>query len=133
MKYRHSRVTWLDRGWLPGYVGFCPSKKAWDWELKRLGLDPAPYSTSDASCHTMRNKENKLCVLITVGDHIDKKTDNFGIIGLITHECMHAWRRLREDIGESEPSMEFEAYAMQYLVQTCCLIYSDTRKKLCAK
>lgn len=132
MKYSRDRVTWLNRGWLPVSIGFCPSKKAWDYELKRMDVSAAgsPYPTADGGCNSFKDGDNKLAVLITIGDHIDKKSDKFGIVGLIAHECMHAWRRIRDDIGEKKPSFEFEAYALQYLVQTCCYIYSETRRKL---
>ncbi len=132
MTYPKDRVTWLDRGWLPVCIGFCPSKRAWNRELVRLGVPVVgnDYPTADGMCNSFRDQENKFCILITISERMDKKADKFGVVGLIAHECMHAWRRVRDDIGESEPSFEFEAYAMQYLVQTCCHIYSETRRKL---
>ncbi|MFG1413466.1 hypothetical protein V5G24_20360 [Xanthobacter sp. VTT E-85241] len=120
-------VVWCDRGWLPTYFGFCPSKRAWKKEMKRLGA-AEPYPTSDGRCTTFENtKAGKLCVIVTISERIDHKDDPIGVLGLVTHEAAHVWQAIKNDIGEDRPSHEFEAYAMQNIVMEICKAYADTR------
>ena len=36
---------------------------------------------------------------------------------MVAHEVMHVWQAIKDDLGENSPSPEFEAYAVQGLVQ----------------
>jgi hypothetical protein len=54
------------------------------------------------------------------------------IHALLTHEAMHLWREIRNQIGEKEPSAEFEAYAIQKITQNLAYSYekqTTTKKK----
>lgn len=100
--------------------------------MKRLSVkdDPLPeYPTTDGRCSQFI-EDGKNCVLVTIAERIDKKRDRLGIVGLIVHEATHVWQYVRRDIGETEPSVEFEAYAMQSITTQLCDAYSKTRKKL---
>ena len=130
-KEKINRIAWCDRGWFPTYFGFCPSKKAWDREMKRLGIVDCPYPTSDARCTSFENATykdggKKTLALVTVGEHIDGK-NSMGILGILVHECVHVWQTVRQDIGEESPSKEFEAYAMQNIVMSIFAAYAETR------
>lgn len=123
------RVIWCDRGWMPTYFGFCPSERAWRREMKLMGVkdDPPPeYPTSDGKASQFL-EGGKNCVLVTISERIDKKRDRLGVVGLIVHEAMHVWQHIRRDIGETEPSPEFEAYALQSISIQLCSAYSKTR------
>jgi hypothetical protein len=121
------KVVWCERGFLPTFYGFCPSEKAWRRDMKKRGLDE-PYPTTDARCTTFVQKSSgKTSVLVTVGEHIDDKDDPVGVVGLIVHEAVHVWQSVKEDIGESSPSKEFEAYALQHIVQQLFGAYAKTR------
>lgn len=125
-----ARAIWCDRGWLPAYYGFCPSERAWRYEMKRLGVAKSPpYPRSDARCSYFHNKDGDLVVLVTVAEHLDKKLSVASIAGLIVHEAMHVWRRIRKSIGERKPSSEFEAYAMQTIFMELFSAYVRTRRK----
>lgn len=127
-----NRIVWCDRGWFPTYFGFCPSKKAWDRQMLRMGVDGCPYPDTDAKCNVFWNAKDedgggeKTVIIVTVGEHIDAK-DSMGILGLLVHECAHVWQFIREDIGEVNPSHEAEAYAMQNIVMSIFSAYADTR------
>lgn len=99
--------------------------------MKRLKIDDAPYPNNDGKCTAFWNvahKEGgaKTLILVTIGDHIDAK-DHLGIIGLIVHEATHVWQRICEDCGETEPSAEAEAYAMQNITLELIEAYANTR------
>lgn len=128
MSVKPNRVVWCDRGILPPYFGFCPNEKAWHNTIKRLKAPAQDYPTSDASCTALRNADTGvLCVVVTLADKFDEQEFAIGVIGLIVHEAMHVWRYIREDIGEHEPSTEFEAYAMHHIVMELLKAYKTTR------
>lgn len=132
MAKKNSKVVWCDRGWFPAYFGFCPNKKAWDREMKRLGIGCEEYPTTDAKCTVFFNAcekdaaVGKTIILVTIGEHIDTN-DHLGIIGLIIHEATHVWQFIREDAGEDIPSKEIDAYAMQNICMSLIDAYSKTR------
>jgi hypothetical protein len=123
------RVVWCEHGYFPFYYGFCPSKAAWDRELKRLKTtEYKPYPTADGRCNIFKSPKGDLVILVTIGDHIDKTNDPNGIIGMLVHEGAHVWQNLRDLIGEDHPSAEFEAYTLQTIVQELITAYSATRR-----
>jgi hypothetical protein len=120
-----SKVVWCNRGWFPVHFGFCPDKKAWNREMKRMGVKSEPYPKSDGRCVTFESS-GKVCAIVTVSKQVDGKDSN-GVVGLIIHEAVHVWQLIRENIGESNPSPEFEAYAIQAISQELIAAYSETR------
>jgi hypothetical protein len=68
------------------------------------------------------------CAIVTVSDR--RKRRGIEVVGLIVHEAMHVWRFVREKMGEREPSLEFEAYAMQAISQNLIDAYEKTRGRL---
>lgn len=48
------------------------------------------------------------------------------IFAMIAHEAVHVFQRYCEDIGEAQPSMEFEAYSIEKL--TIRLVYEYCRQ-----
>lgn len=120
-----SEVIWCNRGWFSVHFGFCPDKKAWQREMKRMGVKNEPYPASDGRCVTFESN-GKTCAIVTIGKHIDGKDSN-GVIGLLIHEAVHVWQLVRKTIGESKPSPEFEAYSIQAIAQELIAAYSATR------
>jgi len=105
--------------------GFCPDERAWKREMRRLNITDAPYPTTDNACSTFEStKSNKHCVIVTINE---RKRLKLQVVGLIVHEAMHVWRFVRENMGEREPSLEFEAYAMQAIAQNLIAAYEKTR------
>ena len=119
-----SKVIWCNKGWFPVYFGFCPDKKAWAREMRRMGVKGEKYPTSDGRCSTFES-DGKVCAIVTINKRCDDKDGN-GIIGLIIHEAVHVWQLLMENIGESSPSSEFEAYAIQAISQELIEAYSES-------
>lgn len=120
-----SKVIWCNRGWLPVHFGFCPDRKAWAREMRRMKVRGEPYPVSDGRCVTFESN-GKVCAIVTIGKHVDGKDSN-GVVGLLVHEAVHVWQLIRETIGETAPSSEFEACAIQAISQELIAAYSESR------
>lgn len=119
------RVIWCDRGWQPVHFGFCPSKKAWKREMKRLNCKE-PYPDTDGRCTTFTN-EGKVVCIVTLRDGSENERSISEITGILVHEATHVWQTIRDDIGERDPSPEFEAYSMQAIFQGLFTAFQETR------
>ncbi|WP_242100976.1 hypothetical protein, partial [Acinetobacter baumannii] len=49
--------------------------------------------------------------IVQIGDTSDK--DQIQVYGLLLHEAVHVWQKMKKLMGEREPSSEFEAYSIQ--------------------
>jgi len=122
-------VYWVGLGFLPVEVGYVPNAKVWDAALKRLEIGPEPFPISDARCvwwDRAAGRQNNI-ILITIGAS-SRGYSVSQVAGLVAHECMHAWRHIREIMGEKTPSLEFEAYALQRLVQDVMFAHQTKRR-----
>lgn len=122
-------VYWVELGFLPVEVGYVPNAKAWEAALIRLDLPAEPYPTTDGRCVGWENvgPNRKDIILITVGERA-KVHSVAQVAGIIAHECAHAWQHIRKIIGEKEPSAEFEAYAIQAMVQGVMFAHQKKRR-----
>lgn len=125
---------WVELGFLPAEVGYVPNAAAWKATLAKLETPDMPYPDTDGRCTHFEDigKERKQIILITVGQRV-KDYSVSQVCGIITHECMHAWRFIRKAIGERRPSSEFEAYAMQAMTQGIVYAHMTKRKRPWAK
>lgn len=114
---------------LPHHYGFCPSEKAWHALGKASKRDLGCYPDNAAMTTLFQDTERKTrTCIVTVADRTPQAT-----VGLLVHEAMHVWRDIREGIGEERPSSEFEAYALQNIVEELITAYEKTRGPLFAK
>lgn len=120
------RVVWIDRGWQPVYIGFCPSEKAWKHAMKRMGLPHEPYPDSDGRL-TRFARDGKTTLIMTLGESGEEEHSRVQIAGLLAHEATHAKQMICDHIGEDSPSMEFEAYTVQAIFQAFYQAWLDTR------
>lgn len=128
MAVKH-KIIWIDRGWLPFFCGFCPSEKAWTAQTKRLGCASQPYPATDGRVTTFEKRGSNPIHLVTVNERASRQ-DDVHVIGLLAHEAMHVWQFVCEAIGERQPSLEFEAYTVQHLVQSLVAAYRDSGRGL---
>lgn len=97
--------------------------------MRRLGCTGEPYPDSAGRCTTFEKKDGigGLTIIVTLGPAAEHATE-LEIAGLICHEATHVWQYVRENMGETDPSKEFEAYAMQAIFQSLYQAWLD----LCA-
>lgn len=48
------------------------------------------------------------------------------VYGLLLHEAVHIWQRVKKLMGEKDPSIEFEAYSIQRIAQDLFDMYKDS-------
>ncbi len=123
-----NRVVWIDRGWQPVEIGFCPSKAAWKHHARLMGLKDLPYPTNAATC-TRFAKPGFVKVIVTLGKLADEPgRSRVEVAELLCHEATHVWQAVREAMNDpGQPSVEFEAYAMQAIFQGLYQAWLDTR------
>ena len=116
------RVEWLDRALVvsPYHIGLCKRADTFELELKRMKVPKADRPAfilrgAGATVHFFEKGDDKLCAIVCITK--PKGTTRHQLNGLLVHEAMHIWRWIRESINESEPSKEFEAYAIQHISQ----------------
>lgn len=123
-------VSILELDPYPFKLGFCDNKKAWKKFCKEVGLG-AKYEfipDSDACCMTFDTSTGTAAV-VCIDYKVQKKKSLSSTIGLLAHECVHAFASLCEEIGEKNPSSEFSAYTIQYFVQFCYDCMYDDKKE----
>jgi hypothetical protein len=76
-----------------------------------------------AKVHYLTNPKGQLVCIVTVS--VPPDVTAIQVCGLLVHEAVHVWQRFCEDIGEDEPSCEFEAYGIQAIAQRLMQAYSD--------
>ncbi len=113
------KINYMHLGVLPTNFAFCTSEKLFKKEMKALGFDDVQMIVGgDATCHTATTSNGCYAFVCIQLEKIKTATLE-QIIGLVTHECVHAWQFIKKSIGEKKPSSEFEAYVVQSLVQFC--------------
>lgn len=116
-------MKWLERELVrsPYRVALCRCPKAFQKEMKRLKVPAADRPTflprhADAAVHFLeRDGGREVCAIVCLGS--TKGRTKVEIIGLLVHEAVHIWQAVREHLGETSPSAEFEAYSVQGLAQ----------------
>lgn len=124
------RVVWIDRGWQPVAIGFCPSETAWNREMKRVnGTAPWP-DIPNAGGHTqwLRNDTTGEAIIL-VCIHSEAERDALEVILTILHEAVHVWQFLCDHIGEKKPGIEMEAYGIENITRSLIEAYTSTQGK----
>ena len=113
-----TNLIYLNTNPFPTKVAFCPSKKAWKKFVKEKQLESCHYPLEDGCTTTFENfKTGESQILVTIKRNDEALKDWLPLVGLITHEAIHIWQSIKKDIGEQNPSSEFEAYYIQSLTQ----------------
>jgi hypothetical protein len=126
-------IYYLCTAHLPCNIGFTIIKKDYDKEVKRLGIiDPPAFVDYRASTKTFRKSIIKNGFTTTIIVTIDPKDHPKSVvtISLIAHESVHVFCSICEAMGEEDPSEEFSAYCIQWLVQCFLNLYEIQWKKL---
>ncbi|MFI8146483.1 hypothetical protein [Acinetobacter sp. ABJ_C5_2] len=51
------------------------------------------------------------------------------VYGLLLHEAVHVWQKVKKLMGEKEPSSEFEAYSIQSIAQDFFEMYEESEMR----
>lgn len=126
------RAAWCDRNLIksPVYYTIATSEKIMQRELKRLKV-PDKFehvsSGSDATTQSFTDETGKQISIVCFYDH--KSNPDLLNLSLIVHEAVHIWQKIRDSMGEKEPSAEFEAYSVQMISQELFLEFARQTKK----
>lgn len=112
---------WLDRALVRGPFLFLATNEAeFRRAMRHLKVAPHEQGTwitpnADATTHTLNNPEGSMCCVVS----INARPGHTGIqiAAMLVHEAVHVFQKHCDRIGESNPSEEFEAYAIQGIAQ----------------
>jgi len=125
-------VSWVDRNLIqsPYCIGICTSNEKFRKELKRLKIDNSECpdwifkDDKDATVWTFKeSKGREKCFIVCIRKR--KSTTFIEACGLLIHESVHIWQTIKENIGEDNPSSEFEAYSIQNIAQSLIEAYKN--------
>lgn len=124
-----SKQIWRDRAtMLAPYFGLVLSEEDFQYEMDVAKI-PMHHrgrwvrEGSSATCHTYANEDGKMVCLVAMEGW--EKATAIQIVGLLIHEAVHIWQSMCENIGENEPSREFEAYSIQWISQELMESFSE--------
>lgn len=121
MKRKPDGSRWCDRNPMPHmrHYALVTSENAMRAELANVN-EPFDFpwinKGANATVHYFSETEHHCTAAIVA---IDAKPGRTGIqvAALLCHEAVHLFQRYCQDINESEPSSEFQAYSIQWIAQ----------------
>lgn len=129
-KKQTDKVSYLDMGQWPVYVGFTTSESAFKKELKRLGAGNTEFvkdDFADASTHFLHSDKGNHAAIIALKEKNDWVLDQ--VAALVAHEATHVAQWVFDCIGEDKAGKETEAYLIQYVTQHCLGCLKPFRSK----
>lgn len=127
-------MRWMDRTlfYSPVTYGLCVDKKEFRKMLRKFKQDPShpflPTPQSNAATHFFPDPDGKQIAVVCIHPN-PKGITIHQVNAMLVHEAMHIWRCIRENIGEDEPSSEFEAYVMQAISQSLMMSYERQARR----
>ena len=122
------RPTWLNRRVAaPGpYLTLVTSQDEFDQAMRHckqpLGRPYLSTKRADATTHLLSNDRGETVAVVALGDMSNRS--GVEIAGLLVHEAVHVWQEHCENIGETHPGREQEAYAVQGIAQELMAEYA---------
>lgn len=109
------KTNWLGRSLVESPIYYClvTSEKECHQVLRKLKIPREMWSqwlTSDANVTFYEKSDFKVAV---VAIEINTDKDINQVNALLVHEAVHIWQKIKEELGEENPSVEFEAYSIQ--------------------
>lgn len=124
---KKNEIIWINSGWQPVWIGYCPNKKAWDKFVKKQCDGTFEYPDEVATCNTFDNPDGGICCVVCINLPDDAKP--LDAYSYLVHEVVHVWQRIKAHIGETNPSPEFEAYSIQYVALDMWKAYDKYKEK----
>lgn len=115
------KCRWLDRHVsTPGpYLTLCLTEDEYLSAMRHCKIsNPPPWVSpgANATTHSLSNPKGHRVCIVTMKDWEGR--DPIEVAGLLIHEAVHIWQEYAESMGERNPGIEQEAYAIQGLSQT---------------
>ena len=115
----------------PMNMALCLSEAAFHKEMRRLKVARTLWPEfviegANATAHFFIQDEAQEIAIICL-KHEDRPF--IEVAGILVHEAVHIWQSIRECIRESEPSKEFEAYAIQNISYSLMSTYQQLTQK----
>lgn len=129
-------VKWIYRSLVesPYCIGLCRTEHDFKAEMKRLKVpkrDRPAWITKefDGSTHYFEKfaGTHELCCLVCIDGA--KKRKRWQVDGLLVHEAVHVWRRVKKELNERNPSVEMEAYSIQNIAQRLISANRNARRR----
>lgn len=131
---RKLSARWVDRALVlcSYHIGLCKSEKEFNAELRRLKVPERNWPDwvmdgKDATVHYLEKRDgHEQCCLVCV-DGVGESP--LCVVGLLIHEAVHIWQAHCDDVGESNPGSEMEAYSIQAIAQRLIEAYGAVKAK----
>ncbi len=114
------------------YLTLCASQSEYLELMRHLGVEyPDRWIASgkDATRHTLAHGDTGELVCVVCIDVAASASKSLAsVCGLLAHEAAHVWQSYADDLGESSPGIEQEAYAIGMITQTLVAEYLERVK-----
>lgn len=113
---KRNRVLWIDEGWQPLLIGYCPTVKAWQKALRAHdgAIADAPPNTAGWVTYCPATGSHLSAVYVCIPK---PSADPVQTIGIMAHEAQHVLQYVLGEMGERNPGNEFMAYGLQCILQ----------------
>ena len=118
-------AKWLDRTLViaPVHYTIATNVDIFNDILKHLKIAPESdplkeYTDARTNFYKSLGNDNspQVTAVVYLPAELAKQRSIYGVYGLIVHEAMHIWQEIKDLLGEDNPSNEFEAYSVQWIV-----------------
>jgi hypothetical protein len=121
---------WLDRRIAADgpYLILCLREKDYLAAMKHLNvpvIGPWLLETKGATAHLCVRPNGDMAVVVCMRPEQRPLTE---MLGMLVHEATHVWQHYAEQIGETNPGKEQEAYAIQAISQELMQSFLDQTK-----
>lgn len=86
-----------------------------------------PFLSNEGAAAQVNYYSDGAYAVVQLGDTSERKL--IEIYGLLLHEAVHVWQKVKKLMGEKEPSSEFEAYSIQAIAQDLFEMYEESEVK----
>jgi hypothetical protein len=121
-------MKWLDRGLVEGpYLALVTTEEDFHKAMRHLKVPRKEWSTwleedSQGCVHTLKNPSGGLACVVCIRPKAE--ADPIEMAGVLIHESVHVWQMWCKYKEEREPSIEFEAYAIESISKRLLKAYA---------
>lgn len=132
MKDRPAKgIRYLTMGPWPGFIGLCFDDKAFQAEIKRLGIPceikMLGHERAGATLHEFVSPKGDCIWMLALGPTKGRTKEQ--VAGLVAHEAMHIIQFMQAEFADGKSlGDEAEAYLMQMIVQEALQILWKSNK-----